>query len=600
MAEDKIIRQVKVSNDVYDIHAKTADYATTAGSAENAEQWAGHTFSEVESLIHGVVDTYVIPESKSSSTGYGTVVGATTTQVSTTVGTLKGLVSNPPSNDFDKFGVGDVILMGATSDGKKNFDRWISNVSGTGDSAVVTLDVLETQVAKHHHTINVPVVSTTSANVLTGASVSDRTTQNMAYAGTDVTVVNGASDPNAIVLTSVAHKNDGSFDLVISAGASTDYGHKHTVVSHKHSVSYDKSTVSSYVSAYTGLSKTTYTPHTHTIVSVAGKTESDGDITYVNSTPKATDSFIKSLTNASTTTDTGAATPSTTDASLTTNDIGSDVKTASAGSHTHTATTTVDTSVVTAATVATSVVTSVSFSKGSLPSVASNVITSFVASVDSSGVLSFTHPTVTQSAGSLPTLSVSRVSQSRTLGKPTVTTTISESGSHQHGFSHTHTLPDHNHSVESHTHTYYKTVASVTGKAITELSTSTYTAHKHTNISAAGVSTDDSIKAFEYVYGGTSTSVVRDLKITSTSATVGESSPETTTVNQKITGTITHPGIDFGSKKLSEMLSTTTVTPAVDSTEKPVMSISTTSVSVVKTVVVSDSSSKTSTNVGGE
>ena len=600
MSEDKIIRQVKVSNDLFDIHAKTADYATTAGSAESAEKWDGHTFSEVENLIHGVVDTYVIPETKSSSTGYGTVVGATTTQVSTTVGTLKGLVSNPPSNDFDKFGVGDVILMGATSDGKTNFDRWISNVSGTGDSAVVTLDVLETQVAKHHHTINVPVVTTTSANVLTGASVSARTTQNMAYAGTDVTVVDGASDPNAIVLTSVAHKNDGSFDLVISAGASTDYGHKHTVVSHKHSVSYDKSTVSSYVSAYTGLSKTTYTPHTHTIVSVAGKTESDGTITYVNSTPKATDSFIKSVTDASTTTDTGAATPNTSDASLTTNDIASNVKTASGGSHTHTATTTLNSNVVTSATVAKSVVTSVSFSQGSLPSVAKNVITSFVASVDTNGILSFTHPSATQTEGSLPTLTATSASQGVSSGKPGITTTISESGSHQHGFSHTHTLPDHNHSVESHTHTYYKTVASVTGKAITELSTSNYTAHKHTNISAAGISTDDSTKAFEYVYGGTSTSVVRDLKITSTSATVGESSPETTTVNQKITGTITHPGIDFGSKKLSEMLSTTTVKPAVDSTQKPVMSISTTSVSVVKTVSVSDSSSKTSTNVGGE
>ena len=102
MSEDKIIRQVKVSNDLFDIHAKTADYATTAGSAESAEKWDGHTFSEVENLIHGVVDTYVIPETKSSSTGYGTVVGATTTQVSTTVGTLKGLVSNPPTPNLSK------------------------------------------------------------------------------------------------------------------------------------------------------------------------------------------------------------------------------------------------------------------------------------------------------------------------------------------------------------------------------------------------------------------------------------------------------------------------------------------------------------------
>lgn len=604
MAENKIIRQIKVSNnDLYDIHAITADsatYADTAGSAENATQWAGHTFSEVENLIHGVVDTYVIPTTKSSTNGYAGVVGATTTQVSTTVGVLKGLVSNPPSNDFDKFNIGDVVLMGATSDGIKNFDRWISNVSGSGDSAVITLDVLETQVAKHHHTISVPVVSTASANVLTGATVSSRTTQNMAYAGTNVTVINGVSDSTAIVLTSVAHKNDGSFDLKISAGASSDYGHKHSVLSHNHTVTYDKSTVSSYASAYTYLSKTSHTPHTHTVVSVAGKTETDSTITYVTSEPKSTATFIKSVTNASTTTNTGDASPNTTEVSLTTDDIGTEITTASNGSHTHEATTTVSTSIVTYASVATSVVTSVSFTKGSLPSVATNVVTSFVASVDASGILSFTHPSASQSAGSLPNLIAPRVSQSRTYGNPTITTTISEAGSHQHGFAHTHTIPSHKHSVTSHSHTYYKTVASETESAITALNTSTYTPHKHTNISAAGISTSDTANTFEYVYGGTTTNVVKDLTISSASATVGNSSPETTTVYQKITGTITHPGIDFGTQKLVDMLSTTSITPAVNSNQKPVMSISTTSTSVVESVSVTSSSEKTSTNVGGE
>lgn len=601
MAENKVIRQIKDSNgDVYDIHAIEATHASSAGSAEDAAKWAGHTFSEVESLIHGVVDTYVIPSSKSSTTGYAGVVGATTTQVSVTAGVLKGLVSNPPSNDFDKFGIGDVVLMGATSDGTNNFDRWISNVSGTGDSAVITLDVLETQVAKHHHTISVPVVSSSSTNVLTEATVSARTTQNMAYAGTNVTVVNGTTDSTAIVLTGVSHKDNGSFNLKISAGASTDYGHKHTVLSHDHTVTYDKSTVSSYVSAYTSLSKTSHTPHTHTVVSVAGKTESDGTITYATGNPKSTDTFIKSVTNASTTTNTGNASPNTTEVSLTTDDIGTEITTASAGSHTHTATTTVDASIVTAATVAASVVTSVSFSKGSLPSVAENVITSFVASVDAGGTLSFTTPVSTQSAGSLPSLSAPRESQSRTLGKPSITTTISSAGSHQHGFAHTHTIPSHKHGVESHYHTYYKTVASATGSAITALNTSDYTAHKHTNISAAGVSTSDTANAFEYVYGGTSTSVVRDLSISSTSATVGKSSPETTTVNQKITGSITHPGIDFSTQKLADMLSTTSITPAVNSDQKPVMSISTTSISVVESVTVTSSTRKTSTNIGGE
>jgi hypothetical protein len=604
MAENKIIRQIKASNnDLYDIHAITADsatYADTAGSAENATKWAGHTFSEVENLIHGVVDTYVIPTAKSSTNGYAGVVGATTTQVSTTVGVLKGLVSNPPSNDFDKFNIGDVVLMGATSDGTKNFDRWISNVSGTGDSAVITLDVLETQVAKHHHTISIPVVSTTSANVLTGATVSSRTAQNMAYAGTNVTVVNGVSDSTAIVLTSVVHKNDGSFDLKISAGASTDYGHKHSVLSHNHTVTYDKSTVSGYASAYTYLSKTSHTPHTHTVVSVAGKTEADSTITYVTSVPKSTATFIKSVTTASTTTNTGDASPNTAEVSLTTDDIGTEITTAANGSHTHTATTTVTTSVVTYASVATSVVTSVSFTKGSLPTVATNVVTSFVASVDTSGVLSFTVPSATQSAGSLPNLNAPRESQLRTYGNPTITTTISEAGSHQHGFAHTHTIPSHKHSVTSHSHTYYKTVASETESAITALNTSTYNPHKHTNISAAGISTSDTANTFEYVYGGTTTNVVEDLTISSTSATVGNSSPETTTIYQKITGTITHPGIDFGTQKLVDMLSTTSITPAVNSNEKPVMSISTTSTSVVESVSVTSSSKKTSTNVGGE
>ena len=598
------IKQIKDSaGNLHNLHAVTADsatYAVSAGSADDATKWAGHTFSEVESLIHGVVDTYVIPTTKSSTSGYSNVVGATTTQVSTTAAVLKGLVSNPPSNDFDKFHIGDVVLMGATSDGTKNFDRWVSNVSGSGDSAVITLDVLETQVAKHHHTISVPVVSTASANVLSGVSVSSRTTQNMAYAGTNVTVVNGASDSTAIVLTSVAHKNDGSFDLKISAGASTDYGHKHSVVAHNHTVTYDKSTVSSYASAYTNLSKTSHTPHTHTVVSVAGKTETDTIITYAASDPKSTDTFIKSVTNASTTTNTGNASPNTTEVSLTTDDIGTDITTAASGSHTHTATTTVTTSVVTAATVAASVVTSVSFTKGTLPSVAASVITSFIASVDTSGVLSFTTPSSSQSAGSLPNLNAPRTSQSRTYGTPTITTTISEAGSHQHGFAHTHTIPSHKHGVVAHSHTYYKTVASETASAITALSSKTYTPHKHTNISAAGISTSDTANKFEYVYGGTTTNVVKDLTISSTSATVGNSSPETTTVNQKITGTITHPGIDFGSKKLSEMLSTTTVTPAVNSNQKPVMHISTTSTSVVESVTVTNSSKKTSTNIGGE
>lgn len=604
------IKQIKVGTSLYDI---------------NATKWGDHTFSEIENLIHGVVDTYVIPTTKSSTSGYSTVVGATTTQVSTTVGSLKGLVSNPPSNSFDKFNIGDVILMGATSDGKNNFDRWISNISGTGDDAVLTLDILETQVAKHHHTINVPTITSTSTTVLTSAKVGTTTTSNMAYAGTAVTVVTGASDADAVVVTSVNHDGNGSYDLKLATGVSTDYGHSHTVDSHNHTVTYSKTTVSRNIGVYTVLSTSSYTPHTHAAVSVAGEAISDGTITYVTSNPKSTATFVKTLTDASTNTNTGGATPGTNGVSLTTSTqastdtIGDIVKTVSSGEHTHTVTTTTDASVVTAATVAAKVVTSVSFSY-TAPTVAAKVVTSvsyssakavtdWSASVDASGILSFTVtsanrissitvPTRTdQSAGSA-SLNAPRADQSRTLGKATSTGTAASAGAHQHGFSHTHAIASHSHTVDSHTHTYKKTVVSTSESAITALNTSTYNAHKHTNLTVAGTSTDST--PISYVYDGGKTNVVRDLTIADASATVGNASPKTNTVYQKITGTITHPGISLGSKKLSEMLKTGTVKPAVDSGQKPAMSITTASKDVVGSVSVGTSSVKTSTNVGGE
>lgn len=609
MATD--IKQIKIGTEVHDIDAK---------------KWGGHTFSEVESLIHGVVDTYVIPETKSSVSGYSTVVGGTKTIVSTTVGTLKGLVSNPPSNAFDRFNIGDVILMGATSDGKKNFDRWISNVSGSDDNAVVTLDVLETQVAKHHHTINVPTVSSTNATVLTSVKVSKTTTNNMAYAGSDVTVVTGASDANATVVTSVTHDSSGRYDLKLATGASaTDYGHSHTVKAHNHTVNYDKTTVSRNVEAVTSLDTASHTPHTHTIVSVAGEAKSDGSITYVTGT-KSSAAFIKTLTDASTTTATGGATPGTNGVSLTTtaqvstDTIGEVVKTVSAGSHSHTVTTTTDNNVVTAATVAAKVVTSVSFSY-TAPTVAAKVVTSvsygsaktitdWGVGVDTSGILSFTVTSANrissitvptradQSAGSA-SLNAPRTDQSRTLGKATSTGTAASAGAHQHGFSHTHAIASHTHTVNDHTHTYKKTVASTTENAITSLNTSSYGMHKHTNVTVAGTSADSA--PITYVTGGTKTSVVRDLTITSTAATVGNATPGTSTEYIKISGTITYPGISLGTKKLSEMLKTGTVKPAVDSGQKPVMSITTGgTATVVGTVTVGTQSVKTSPNVGGE
>jgi hypothetical protein len=219
MAE--FIKKIKASNDVeYELDAK---------------KWDGHLFSDVESMIHGVVDTYVIPTTVSSANGYSGVVGATTAQVSTTVSVLNALTSSSTTNTYK---VGDIILMGATSDGIKNFDRWVSKVSGSGTTATVYLDVLETKVAKHHHTITVPSVSSSTTTVLTSAKVGSTTTSNMAYAGTAKTVVTGVSNANDVVITSVTQDSTaGSYDLNIETGASTDYGHTHTITAHNHTVS---------------------------------------------------------------------------------------------------------------------------------------------------------------------------------------------------------------------------------------------------------------------------------------------------------------------------------------------------------------------------
>lgn len=606
---DLYIKQIKDSNgNVHDIDAK---------------RWAGHDFTEITNLVHGVVDTYVIPaqDTETATSDYKAIVESGAAQVTTTISKL-GALTGTPATDWDKFGVGDIVLMGATSDGKNNFDRWVSNVSGNN----ITLDVLETQVAKHHHTINVPTITSTPTTVLTSAKVGSTTTSNMAYAGTAVTVVTGASDADAVVITSVDHDGNGSYDLKLATGeSSTDYGHSHTVDDHSHTVTYSKTTVSRNANAYTVLSTSSYTPHTHAVVSVAGEAKSDETITYVTSTPKSTATFVKTLTDASTNTNTGGATPGTNGVPLTTSTqvstdtIGEAVKTVSAGSHTHTVTTTTVDSVVTAASVAAKVVTSVSFSY-TAPSVAAKVVTSvsysaastvnsWTASVDNSGILSFTVtsadrissitvPTRTEQSAGSASLNAPREDQSRTLGNVSSTGSAESAGAHQHGFSHTHAIASHSHTVDEHTHTYKKTVASETESAITALNTSTYNAHKHTNLTVAGTSSDST--AITYVYGGDTTSVVRDLTIADASATVGDASLTIKNAYQKITGTITHPGISASSKKLSEMLKTGSVRPAVDSKEKPAMSVSTSTASVVGDITVDTSSVKTSTNIGGE
>ena len=223
------IKQIKASDDkIYEIDAK---------------KWDGHSFDEVTDLVHGVVDTYVIPAQSSNKTAdYIAIVESSDAQVSTTVSQL-GALTGTPDDKWDKFGVGDIILMGATSDGVKNFDRWISSVSGTDGSATITLDVLETQVAAHHHTIDIPVATVsrtlTSAKALTSASPTS-TTANVAKAGT--TVRNMLTGESGKVLTNVEYSDGGSYSLKIATGASSDYGHKHTVDAHSHTAPFKPST----------------------------------------------------------------------------------------------------------------------------------------------------------------------------------------------------------------------------------------------------------------------------------------------------------------------------------------------------------------------
>lgn len=620
------IKQIKdSSNVVHDIDAK---------------KWDGHLFSEITDLVHGVVDTYVIPATKSSTTGYAAVVGASTTQVSTTISILKGLVSNPPSNDFDKFGVGDVVLMGATSDGTKNFDRWISNISGTGDSAVVTLDVLETEVQEHHHTFGV-----SKSKAITGVNITTNTTANVATVGTAVTnVLTGESGD---YVTSVNYSTNASDkvtlddNLAIEEGTSTEgVGHKHTITAHSHSVKFKPSSmVSQTVSAYTSLTSADYTPHSHSIVSVAGAFESDSAsaITYVYD-KKSTNTFVKSVKDATSTTATGNATPGTNEVALTTSTqvstdaVGDIVKTTSAGEHTHSVTTTTTENVVKTVSLQVSVVTSVSHNI-TAPTVAANVVTSvtttdktFVTSanltgtttfvnnvtVDDSGILSFgaasvgisnstdsikgvsTITSTTQSAGST-SISYARAKQTYTSGTVGASGTAAKAGAHQHGFSHTHAIAKHKHTVDSHTHTYYKTIVSETDAAITALSTKTYTPHKHTNISAAGVQTNDSTP-ITYVTGGSTTNVVQNMKNTDQSCTVGNNTTgiETDTKYYKLTGDVKFPGLTMGTKTIS----TKSIIPAVDSGEKAIKSITFTSSSFVTDIVEGDGI-KTSVNIGG-
>ena len=596
----------------------------------DATYLGGHTFEQIESMVHGGVETYVIPSSKSSVSGYTTIVDSTESTLTTTKTVLDSLTGGQANGGYK---LGDVILMEATSDGKKVFDRWVSKVDGEN----ITLAVLETQVAKHHHTVS---VTTSKAKALTSATPTS-TDNAIPTVGSAVTVLTGTSGE---VITSVVHDDKGGHNLAIATATSTDgIGHSHTVKAHSHTVKFTPNTlVSENVAAYTSLTSANHTPHTHTNATVAGAHVDASKFTYATG-GGSTDTFIKTLTDSSSTTNTGGKELTTnantagltTSTQASTDTVGSTVLTLSNGAHTHTVTTTTTSDVVTSVSLAGNVTTSVKLNY-TAPVVRESVVTAVTytstnvissasltgtktfmstwsASVDSSGVLSFSNTTATvgistkpitvaskltvttssQSAGSA-SLTVTSATQTYTSGKVGASGTAASAGAHQHGFSHTHAIPSHTHGVASHTHTYVKTVASTTGSAYTSLSTSSYTPHTHTNATVAGAHSNGS--PFKYLTGGSTTDVVRNLKDVEQSYTSTTSTPGTDAKYYKLSGDITFPGLTLGKKTLS----TTTVTPAVAGTEKPIKSITYGSSSNFVTSVTVDDDGKTSTNIGGE
>ena len=101
----------------------------------------------------------------------------------------------------------------------------------------------------------------------------------------------------------------------------------------------------------------------------------------------------------------------------------------------------------------------------------------------------------------------------------------------------------------------------------------------------------DGNSAFEYYYGGSKTSVVKDLKDTEHTYTSTSKGLTTDTKYVKLSGEITFPGLI----STPTTLSTTTIAPAVAGTEKPIASILFTTGTFVKSV-----DAKTSVNIGGE
>ena len=572
------IKQINTGSGIYDIDAAYL-------GSRSAADW--------EAMIHGAIETYVVPTSKSGVAAYGDIVGNTDATITLTQEELKSLVT--PAKEFQ---VGDVILLEAPStDTAFMFDRWISNIAGTSNDSDITLSILETHVQTHHHTI-----TDTKASAVTGLTPASTVT--LAKVGTAVTVVTGVSGTPS-VMTGVSYSGSGSHSIAVATGTSTDgVGHSHSISGHSHTIT-PTALVSQNADAYTYLSESSFIPHSHGTASVAGAHKNSSAITYATGVSSVSGTYVVDLKETST--DTGGQSLTTkSNAAANTSSITvagtstiESAKTASSGAHTHTVSTTTTEDVVKTVTLAPNVVTSVKYTGPTLAgtvvtnvptksqlvatswsaaptatflnswscSVVSEVLTfntgsgsAVTSATKVSGsanitVLNGSISTTTQNSGSFTSTSAA---QDHTSGTVSASGSAASAGGHQHGFNHTHAIPTHTHSIDSHTHTYAKTSVSSTGTPTVTLSTSSYTPHTHTSVTVVSGTTDGD--PISYVYGGTKTTVVRTLK----SGTVDTGSQALTTDSKyyKVTGTITLPTLKATTTSLSTMLSTQSITPA--------------------------------------
>ena len=619
-SNNKIIRQIRTGiSDVYDISAKyLSDENGNEYKYDDIQKNIKDSFDEIRDIAQGAIETYVIPTSKNNYEEYGEIVNSTATTITTTISVLNNLTDGQENGGYK---LGDIILIEAPNIEEKVFNRWVSATDGEN----VTLAVLENQVSTHHHTIN---IDTNISDALISKTV-EETKYNVAQVGTPVSVVTGVSDIH--VITSVNYNNNGNHTLGLSVVDEIDTNEtgvvsfSEIVCSHTHSVSFKPSDfVSSTENVYNVLASATYTPHTHSTQIVAGAANTISDVSYVYG--GQTETFVKTLSDTIVSTTSTALTTKqnstgiSTNTQVSTDTVGSDIQTLESGVHTHSVSTITDSNVVTSVslsytlpTVQTNVVTSIDYNndiKAITSAKLNPTNVSFITScfVDSSGVLSFnegsaiTSATIETSSKNVSTInSVSSDTQSRgsvnftyTSGQVNSTGTAESSGKHTHGFSHIHTIDAHTHTIDAHHHEYTKVGTGSSATAYVSLSVSKFSTHSHDAKTVATAATN--VSEFTYITGGETVSVVKTLKNSSQSLTTTSDITQTSDKYIKLTGTITHPGLVVTSSKLTSMVSTSTVAPAVTG-GKVVASITFTSGNFVTSVT--SGTINTSENKGG-